>query len=120
MQKGKVIAYASRQLKKHEANYLTHDLEMAVIVFALKIWRHYLYRAKCEFFTDHKGLQYIFNHKELNLKQRRWVKLLTDYNCTIQYHPNKANIIANTFNKKSFGSLAYISVARRPIVKELH
>ena len=71
MQNDKVIAYASRQLKKHEENYLTHDLELAAVVFALKIWRHYLYGVPCRIFTDHKSLQYIFTQKELNLRQRR-------------------------------------------------
>jgi hypothetical protein len=71
MQNGKVVAYASRQLKSYELNYLTHDLELAAVVFALKIWRHYLYGEKCKIFTDHKSLKYLFNHKELNLRQRR-------------------------------------------------
>ncbi|XP_055960628.1 uncharacterized protein LOC126668448 [Mercurialis annua] len=87
MQHGQVIAYASRQLKKHEVNYPTHDLELAAVVFALKIWRHYLYGATCEIFTDHKSLKYIFDQRELNLRQRRWLELLKDYDCTIQYHP---------------------------------
>ena len=81
------IAYASRQLKKHEENYPTHDLELAAVVFALKIWRHYLYGVPCRIFTDHKSLQYIFTQKELNLRQRRWLELIKDYNCTIEYHP---------------------------------
>ncbi|XP_050222329.1 uncharacterized protein LOC126672422 [Mercurialis annua] len=92
MQHGKVIAYASRQLKKHEVNYPTHDLELVAVVFALKIWRHYLYGATCEIFTDHKSLKYIFDQHELNLRQRRWLELLKDYDCTIQYHPGKANV----------------------------
>lgn len=71
MQDGKVIAYASRQLKKHERNYPTHDLELAAVVFALKIWRHYLYGESCDVFTDHKSLKYIFTQKDLNLRQRR-------------------------------------------------
>ncbi|GJR16649.1 putative reverse transcriptase domain-containing protein [Tanacetum coccineum] len=79
MQRGKVIAYASRQLKKHEKNYTTHDLELGAVVFALKIWRHYLYGTKSVIYTDHKSLQYIFDQKDLNMRQRRWIELLSDY-----------------------------------------
>ena len=101
MQHGRVIAYASRQLKPHEMNYPTHDLELAAIIFALKIWRHYLYGEKCKIFTDHKSLQYIFIQKDLNLHQRRWVELLSDYDCTIDYHPARANIVADALSRKS-------------------
>ncbi|KAA0042468.1 hypothetical protein E6C27_scaffold246G00150 [Cucumis melo var. makuwa] len=86
MQDGNVIAYASRQLKEHECNYPIHDLELAGVVLALKIWRHYLFREKCHIFTDHKSLKYIFDQKELNLRQRRWLELIKDYDCTIEYH----------------------------------
>ncbi|GKC38329.1 putative reverse transcriptase domain-containing protein [Tanacetum coccineum] len=92
MQREKVIAYASRQLKIHEKNYTTHDLELGAVVFALKIWRHYLYGTKCTVFTDHKSLQHILNQKELNMRQRRWLELLSDYDCEIRYHPGKANV----------------------------
>ena len=95
MQHGKVIAYASRQLKKHEQNYPTHDLEMAAVVFALKIWRHYLYGVTCEIYTDHKSLNYIFQQRDLNLRQKRWMELLKDYDCSILYHPGKANVVAH-------------------------
>ena len=88
MQHGKVIAYASRQLKEYESRYPTHDLELAAIVFALKMWRHYLYGEKCENFTDHKRLKYIFTQKELNMRQRRWLELIKDYDCEILYHPS--------------------------------
>ncbi|KAI3727700.1 hypothetical protein L6452_16318 [Arctium lappa] len=87
MQRGKVIAYVSRQLKDHEKNYPTHDLELAAVVFALKLWRHYLYGTKCTLFTDHKSLKYIFDQKELNMRQRRWIELLKDYDCDLLYHP---------------------------------
>ena len=93
MQNGKVVAYASGQLKPHELNYPTHDLKLAAIIFALKIWRHYLYDAQCEIYTDHKSLKYIFTPKELNLRQRRWLELLKDYSLDIKYHPGKANIM---------------------------
>ncbi|GJS68016.1 putative reverse transcriptase domain-containing protein [Tanacetum coccineum] len=91
MQRDKVIAYASRQLKIHEKNYMTHDLELGAVVFALKFWRHYLYGTKCTVFTDHKSLQHILDQKELNMRQRRWLELLSDYDCKIRYHPGKAN-----------------------------
>ncbi|KAI3670385.1 hypothetical protein L1987_87976 [Smallanthus sonchifolius] len=100
MQRGKVIAYASRQLKIHEKNYTTHDLELGAVIFALKIWRHYLYGTKCVVFTDHKSLQHIFNQKELNMRQRRWVELLNDYDCEIRYHPGKANVVADALSRK--------------------
>ncbi|GJS55557.1 putative reverse transcriptase domain-containing protein [Tanacetum coccineum] len=93
MQRGKVIAYASRQLKIHEKNYTTHDLELGAVVFALKIWRHYLYGTKSVIYTDHKSLQHIFSQKELNMRQRRWIELFSDYDCEIRYHPGKAEWI---------------------------
>nr|GFC05703.1 retrotransposon protein, putative, Ty3-gypsy subclass [Tanacetum cinerariifolium] len=89
---GKVIAYASRQLKPYEVNYPTYDLELAAIIFALKIWRHYLYGESYDVFTDHKSLKYIFTQRELNMRQRRWLELLKDYDTNIQYHPGKANV----------------------------
>ncbi|GKA59931.1 putative reverse transcriptase domain-containing protein [Tanacetum coccineum] len=89
MQKEKVIAYVSRQLKVHEKNYTTHNLKLGAVVFALKMWRHYLYGTKCVVFTDHKSLQHILDQKELNMKQRRWLELLSDYDCEIRYHPER-------------------------------
>ncbi|GJT87772.1 putative reverse transcriptase domain-containing protein [Tanacetum coccineum] len=89
MQREKVIAYASRQFKKHEENYMTHDLELGAVVFALRLWRHYLYGMKCVVYTDHKSLQYILDQKELNMRQRRWIELLCDYDCEIRYYPGK-------------------------------
>ncbi|GJS05990.1 reverse transcriptase domain-containing protein [Tanacetum coccineum] len=100
MQRGKVIAYASRQLKTHEKNYTTHDLELGAVVFALKIWRHYLYGTKSVIYTDHKSLQYLFDQKELNMRQRRWIELLSDYECEIKYHPSKANVVADALSRK--------------------
>ncbi|GJT79828.1 hypothetical protein Tco_1054170 [Tanacetum coccineum] len=100
MQREKVIAYASRQLKVHEENYTTHDLELGAVIFALRLWRHYLYGTKCVVFTDHKSLQYILNQKELNLRQRRWIELLSDYDCEIRYHPGKGNVVADALSRK--------------------
>ncbi|GJX01780.1 putative reverse transcriptase domain-containing protein [Tanacetum coccineum] len=100
MQNEKVIAYASRQLKIHEKNYTTHDLELGAVVFALKIWRHYLYGTKCTVFTYDKSLQHILDQKELNMRQRRWLELLSDYDCEIRYHPGKANVVADALSRK--------------------
>ncbi|GKE35980.1 putative reverse transcriptase domain-containing protein, partial [Tanacetum coccineum] len=100
MQREKVIAYASRQLKIHEKNYTTHDLELGAVVFVLKIWRHYLYGTKCTVFTDHKSLQHILNQKELNMRQRRWLELHSDYDCEIRYHPGKANVVVDALSRK--------------------
>ncbi|CAH9102252.1 unnamed protein product [Cuscuta epithymum] len=101
MQNGRVIAYASRQLKKHEVNYPTHDLELGAVVFALKIWRHYLYGETCHIYTDHKSLKYVFTQKELNMRQRRWMELIKDYHLVIEYHPGKANVVADALSRKS-------------------
>ncbi|GJR11062.1 putative nucleotidyltransferase, ribonuclease H [Tanacetum coccineum] len=117
MQHGKVIAYASRQLKPYEVNYPTHDLELAAVVFALKIWRHYLYGESCDIFTDHKSLKYIFTQRELNMRQRRWLELLKDYDTNIQYHPGKANVVADALSRKS-GMIAGIKVEEE-IIRDL-
>ncbi|GJX65475.1 putative reverse transcriptase domain-containing protein [Tanacetum coccineum] len=100
MQRGKVNAYASRQLKINEKNYTTHDLELGAIVFALKTWRHYLYGTKSVIYTDHKSLQHIFDQKELNMRQRRWIGLFSDYECEIRYHPGNANVVADALSRK--------------------
>jgi ribonuclease HI len=102
MQGGKVVAYASRQLKKHETNYPTHDLELASVVHALKTWRHYLMGKQCEVFTDHKSLKYIFTQKDLNMRQRRWLELIKDYDLSLQYHPGKANVVADALSCKAY------------------
>ena len=106
MQHGRVIAYASRQLRPYEISYPTHDLELAAVVFALKIWRHYLYGETFQIFTDHKSLKYLLSQKELNMRQRRWLELLKDYDCTIEYHPGKANVVADALSRKVSGRVA--------------
>ncbi|GJY36214.1 reverse transcriptase domain-containing protein [Tanacetum coccineum] len=100
IQRGKLIAYASRQLKIHEKNYTTHDLELGAVVFALKIWRHYLYGTKSVIYMDHKSLQHVFSQKELNMRQRHWIELFSDYDCEIHYHPGKANVVVDSLIRK--------------------
>ena len=111
MESGRVMAYGSRQLKNHEQNYPTHDMELAAIVFALKIWCHYLYGEQFEVFSDHKSLKYIFTQRDLNMRQHRWMEYLEDYDFTLRYHPGKANVMADALSRKSRGVLA--SVASR-------
>ena len=105
----------------HECNYPTHDLELTVVVFALNQWRHYQYGVKCEVYTDRRSLQYVFTQKDLNLRQRRWMELLKDYDITILYHPGKANVVADALSRKawSMGSLAHLQVSRRPLAREV-
>ena len=100
MQDGKMVAYASRQLKPHEQNYPTHDLELAAVVFALKIWRHTTYMVKSTIFIDHKRLKYLLTHKELNLRQRQWLWLFKDYDCIIEYHLGKANVVVDALSRR--------------------
>ncbi|KAK4392756.1 Retrovirus-related Pol polyprotein from transposon [Sesamum angolense] len=119
MQNGKVIAYASRQLKTHEWNYPTHDLELAAIVHALKIWRHFLYGENFQILTDHKSLKYILTQKELNLRQMRWIELLKDYDCTIDFHPGKANVVADALSRKSSNTLASLGSHNQTLLLEM-
>ena len=93
-----MIAYASHQLKPHEVNYHVHDLELAAVVYALKIWRHYLYGTSCKIMCDHKSLRYIFTQRELNMRQLRWLELIKDYDLEIVYHPGKANVVADALS----------------------
>ena len=104
MQEGRVVAYASRQLRKHELNYPTHDLELAAVVHALKIWRHYLIGHKSDIYTDHKSLKYIFTQSDLNMRQRRWLELIKDYDLEVHYHPGKANVIVDALSRKSYAN----------------
>jgi hypothetical protein len=101
MQENRVIAYASRALRPHEQNYPTHDLELAAVVHALKIWRHYLMGAHCNMYTDHKSLKYIFTQADLNMRQRRWLELIKDYDLEVHYHPGKANVVVDALSRKA-------------------
>ena len=116
MQNRNVVAYASRQLKPHEVNYPTHDLELAAVVFALKIWRHYLYGVRFEVFSDHKSLKYLFDQKELNMRQRRWMEFLKDYEFGLNYHPGKANVVADALSRKSLHA-SWMMVKEDELVK---
>ena len=113
------MAYASRQLKHYEQNYPTHDLELVAVVFALKIWRHYLYGEQCEIFTDHKSLKYLFTQKELNMRQRRWLELLKGYDLTISYQHGKANVVADALSRKFVGNLAALLTTEKHILEDL-
>jgi hypothetical protein len=115
IQEGRVVAYASRQLRKHELNYPTHDLELAAVVHALKIWRHYLIGHKSDIYTDHKSLKYIFTQTDLNLRQRRWLELIKDYDLEVHYHPGKANVVADALSRKSYAN----EIQVMPMPKEL-
>ena len=101
MQSRRVVGYGSRQLKNHEQNYPTHDLELAAIVFTLKIWRHYLYGEQFEVFSDHKSLKYIFTQRDLNMRKLGWMEYLEDYDFTLHCHLSKANVVADALNRKS-------------------
>jgi len=119
MQADKVVAYASRQLKPYEKNYPTNDLELATVVFALKMWRHYLYGVSCKIYTDHQSLKYIFTQKELSLRQRRWLELLKDYDLQIQYHPGKANVVADALSRNAQHSLNTVVITPLNLLREL-
>ncbi|KAJ9545025.1 hypothetical protein OSB04_024732 [Centaurea solstitialis] len=119
MQRGKVIAYASRQLKTHEVNYPTHDLELAAVVFALKLWRHYLYGVKCTIYTDHKSLRYFLDQQNLNMRQRRWLDVVKDYDCEILYHPGKANVVADALSRKVHGDVLRVPLMRLTVTTSL-
>jgi hypothetical protein len=101
MQNNRVIAYASRALRNHEQNYPTHDLELAAVIHALKIWRHHLMSAKSNIYNDHKSLKYIFTQADLNMRQRRWLELIKDYDLEVHYHPSKANVVADALSRKA-------------------
>jgi len=118
MQDLKVVLYASRQLRKHKLNYPTHDLELAAVVHALKIWRHYIIGHRCEIFTDHKSLKYIFTQTDLNLRQRRWLELIKDYDVGINYHLGKANVVADALSRKRYCNAAIARELPSELCKE--
>jgi hypothetical protein len=119
MQEGRVIAYASRALRPHEINYPTHDLELVVVVHALKIWRHYLMGNRCNIFTDHKSLKYIFTQSELNMRQRRWLELIKDYDLEVHYHPGKANVVADALSRKAHCNHLELEPVGDPLCEEM-
>ena len=116
----KIITYASRQLKFHEKNYPTHDFELVAVVFALKIWHHYLYGVHIYVFTDHKSLQYIFTKKELNLRQRRWLELLKDYDVSIIYHLGKTNVVSDTLSLFLMANTTHLEEEKKELAKDVH
>jgi ribonuclease HI len=119
MQEGRVVSYTSRQLKKHEENYPTHDLELAAVVHALKIWRHYLIGHQCEIYSDHKSLKYIFTQTDLNLRQRRWLELIKNYDLGINYYPSKANVVADTLSRKKYCNTTFAHRMRPKLHREI-
>jgi hypothetical protein len=119
MQEGQVVCYASRQLRKHEENYPTHDLELAAVVHALKIWRHYLIGRRCEIYNDHKSLKYIFTQDDLNLWQHRWLELIKDYDIGINNHPVKANVVANALSHKRYCNATFARRMQLELQREM-
>jgi ribonuclease HI len=119
MQEGRVIAYTSRALRPHEINYPTHDLELAAVVNALKIWRHYLMGNHCNIFTDHKSLKYILTQSELNMRQRRWLELIKDYDLEVHYHPGKANVIEDTLSRQVHCNHLELESVSDPLCEEM-
>jgi ribonuclease HI len=119
MQDNQVITYASRALRTHEENYPTHDLELAAVIHALKIWRHHLMGTKCHIYTDHKNLKYIFIQADLNMRQRRWLELIKDYDLEVHYHPGKANVVADALSRKAHGSCLSIEAFNETLCWEM-
>ena len=120
MKQDKFIAYSSRQLTAHKKNYPAHDLDLAAALFALKIYRHYLYGVHLDVFTDHKSFQYVFTQKQLNLCQGIWLEFLKDYYMSVFYNPGKANIVADAFSRLSMGSVVHVEEESMKLVKDVH
>jgi hypothetical protein len=119
MQDNRVIAYASRALRAHEQNYPTHDLELAAFIHALKIWRHHLMGTKCHIYTDHNSLKYIFTQADLNMRQRRWLELIKDYDLEVHYHPGKANVVADALSRKAHCSCLSVEAFNETLCWEM-
>src|SRR4051812_37723282 len=119
MQERKVIAYGSRQLRTHEDKYPTHDLELAAIIYALKLWRHYLVGNRCEVYTDHQSLKYLFTQPDLNLRQQRWLETISDFNMDTSYTPGKANVMADALSRKAYCSELEVQVHQPRLYEEL-
>jgi hypothetical protein len=119
MQEGRVIAYASRQLHRHEEHYPTHDLELATVVHALKIWRHYMLGNTFHLYTDHKSLKYIFTQSELNMRQQRWLELIKDYDLEIHYHPRKSNVVVDALSRKASYHCLTVSTSNTTLCQEM-
>jgi ribonuclease HI len=119
MQDRKVVSYASRQLRKHEENYPSHDLELAAVVHALKIWRHHLIDHRCEIYSDHKSLKYIFTQTNLNLRQRRWLELIKHYDLGINYHSGKVNVIADALSRRKYCKATFARRMRPELRREI-
>jgi hypothetical protein len=119
MQEGHVVCYASQQLRKHEENYPTHDLELAAMVHALKIWRHFLIGNCCEIYNDHKSLKYIFTQNDLNLRQCLWLELIKDYYLGINYHPRKANVVADAVSHKKYCNASFARRMKPELRREI-
>ena len=118
MPDGHAVAYASRQLKPHDKNYPTHDLDLAAIVHALKKWRSYLLGNRYEVFSDHQSLKYLFTQPDLNLRQRRWLELIKDYDMTLNYQPGKANVGADALNQKSYCNTLLVEKSQSALHEE--
>ena len=119
MQDNRVIAYASRSLRNHEKNYPTHDLELAAVIHALKLWRHHLMGTHCNIYTDHKSLKYIFTQADLNMRQRRWLELIKDYDLEVHYHPGKANVVADALSRKSQCHCLFVEPFNETLCQEM-
>jgi hypothetical protein len=119
MEDGKVVSYTSHQLRKHEENYPTDHLELAAVVHALKIWRHYLIGYRCEIYSDHKNLKYIFTQNDLNLRQRRWLEFIKDYDLGINYHPGKTNVVVDTLSRKKYCNATFAKKKRPELHREI-
>ena len=119
MQERRVISYGSRQLLSHEENYPTHDLELAAVIYALKLWRHYLLGNRCEIYTDHQSLKYLFTQPDLNLRQQRWLEKIADYDLGISYTPGKANVVADALSRKAYCSELEVQIQQPPLYAKL-